>query len=210
MRTMTATLFSLVVISSAARADSSDEPAYVPTQSAVAGFQSEWLPVGGFMYDGPDGTAAQSASPAWGLSAWIGWEPMDRLEIGAQVRYVAGEAPPGNTQFGHELDVSARFAAHSRPYDKIDTWFSLAPGWSSAHLPGGPMYAYPDPAGFILDVGLGIAYPIEGRLWGVATAGYQRGFQHSSEHVLGRTWASQQIEMTTDYAHVGVGLAVRF
>ena len=209
MRTMTASLLS-VLVGTVARAAPYDEPAYVPTQSAVAGFQTEFLPVGGFMYDGPDGNAAQSAVPAWGLAAWLGWEPADRVEIGAQIRYVAGEAPPGNESYGHELDVAARFAAHSRPYDKIDTWFSVAPGWSTAHLPGAIMYTHPDPSGFVLDVGVGIAYPLEGRLWGVATAGYQRGFQRSSEYVLGPTWASHQIEMMTDYAHVGVGLAVRF
>jgi hypothetical protein len=209
MRTMTSSL-ALIVLAATAHGSPSDDPAYVPTQLVMAGFQTEWLPLGGFMYDGPDGVSAQSAVPAWGLAAWIGWEPMDRLEIGGQVRYVAGEAPPRTLAYGHELDVSARFAAHSRPYDQLDTWFALSPGWSAVHLPGARMYAAPDAAGFVLDVGVGIAYPLEGRLWGVATAGYQRGFQRSSEHVLGPAWASRQIEMMTDYAHVGVGLAVRF
>jgi hypothetical protein len=200
----------LVVSAGVARAAPYGEPSYVPEQKLVAGFQSEWLPAGGFYYSGPDGESSTPADTAWGFSGWFGWEVMDRVEVGAAARYVAREEPSGTMEIGHETDLAARVALHSRPYDRIDTWFAIAPGWSLVHLPVGPRYPYGDPDGFVLDLSGGIAYPLGGRLWGVGTAGYQRGFQRTHEPALGPNAPDELIELTTDYFHVGVGMAYRF
>ena len=200
----------LVFSTGVARAAPYDEPAYVPAQKLIAGFQSEWLPAGGYTYAGPDGNSSTPAEMAWGFSGWFGWEVMDRVEIGAAARYIAREEPSGTREIGHETDVAARVAVHSRPYDRIDTWFAVAPGWSFLHLPEGPAYPYGDPSGFVIDLGGGIAYPLGTQLWGVATAGYQRGFQYTSRPAAGPVPMDERVDLTTDYFHVGAGMAYRF
>ena len=193
-----------------ARAAPYGEPAFVPDQKMIAGFQSEWLPAGGFYYSGPDGQSSTPADTAWAFSGWFGWEPIDRVEIGGLARDVAREEPSGTMAIGHETVLAARVAVHTRPTDQVDVWFSFAPGWSMIHLPEGPRYAYGDPSGFVFDVGVGAGYPLGGRLWGVGTIGYQRGFQHAARAAYGPVPRDEMVDLTTDYLHLGVGLAYRF
>jgi hypothetical protein len=210
MRMLPTIAFVLVAAAGAARGAPYGDPAYVPAQKMIAGFQSELLPAGGFYFSGPEGESSTPADVAWGFSGWFGWEVMDRVEIGAQARYVAREEPSGTMEIGHETDLAARLAVHTRPSENIDAWFSVAPGWSFVHLPEGPAYPYGDPDGFSIDLGVGVAYPLGSKLWGVGTAGYQRGFQSTSEPGFGPMPGTEPVDLTTDYFHVGLGMAYRF
>lgn len=188
------------------------EPAYVPPQKRIAGVQLEWMPAGGIVYASNqhgeiDGDLAMTA----GISGWVGWEFTDRIEIGLEPRYISGERivlSDGTLDSGSELIVAAPLKFHGRWWEQLDFAFVLAPGYSHVFLPSS--FNVHDASGFTVDFAAEVAYPLDGRLWGVASFGYQRGFQRTLEKPGPLVTGSLEAAWATDYTHVGFGVATRF
>jgi hypothetical protein len=191
----------VVSLAGSALAHPSGEPAYVPTQLAQVGVQAEVLPVGS-MFSGYYDT-----SVAWAFSGWLGYEVVDRIELGIAPRYIGGVKPDGNFSAGHEIDVIPKISFHTRPADQVDVAFSLGVGYSWFSLPAGSEYQ--DPTGPVGEVDVSVSYPVGSGLWGVAGIGYQRGYQTTM--IFAREFMKEvEQEYSTDFFHLGAGLAYRF
>jgi hypothetical protein len=204
----------LVAVGSAgaARAARADDVRadYVPAGTHVTGASVDFMPSGMTVYSGNNGEGDYDVEPAYGATAWFGWEPTEGFEIGAQLRYIAHEKIVYDTGTGSELIGGLRIAAHTRPWDKLDLAFVLAPGFS--HVFVTPTTSLPDANGFTVDFALEASYPVARGLYGVFTLGYQRGFQETTEpsQIPADGMKPVPADWATDYLHVGLGLARRF
>ncbi len=187
-----------------ASASSDGDTGYVPPGKLVAGVTTEWLPGGSFLSGDVD------AQTAWGVSGWFGWEAVDRIELGISPRYIAHVAPVGDTYAGKEVDLEARIAFHTRPYRKLDLAFLAAGGFSWVHLAPEEMYVVADPSGPVGELGVSAAYPVGNGLWGVASLGYERGFQTTPYTSGGLIKTTEDTDFSTAFFHLGIGLAYRF
>lgn len=183
---------------------------YVPAGTRVVGASADFMPDGMTVYSGNLGEGDFDVDPAYGGTAWFGWEATEGFEIGGQVRYIGHERIAMDTGDGSELITSLRLAAHTRPWEQLDLAFVLAPGYSHVFMT--PTVNLPDAGGFTVDLQLEATYPISRGLYGVATLGYQRGFQRTSEpsQIPSDNGKPVPTDWATDYVHVGLGLAHRF
>ena len=200
-----AIVIGLVLVGSAGAALAED---YVPAGTRVAGVSADFLPAGGTTYSGNLGEGTFDVEPAYGGSAWFGWEATEGFEIGALARFIGHEQIVNDSGTGAELIGALRIAAHTRPWEQLDLAFVLSPGYSHVFMT--PTTNLPDASGFTVDLALEASYPIGHGLYGVATLGYQRGFQRTTEpyklapnNMATTAWA-------TDYLHLGLGLSRRF
>ncbi len=202
-----AIVIGLVLVGSAGAARAGD---YVPVGTRVAGASADFMPDGMTVYSGNYGEGDFDVEPAYGGSAWFGWEATEGFEIGALARYIGHEKIVNDTGTGSELIGALRIAAHTRPWDQLDLAFVLSPGYS--HVFVTPTTNLPDASGFTVDFALETSYPIGGGLYAVATLGYQRGFQRTTEPSQIPTDNMKPVttDWATDYLHLGLGLAHRF
>jgi hypothetical protein len=75
-----------------------------------------------------------------------------------------------------------------------------------------PTVNLPDAGGLTVDLAVETTYPISRGLYAVATLGYQRGFQRTSEpsQIPSDHMKPVPTDWATDFVHLGVGLAHRF
>jgi hypothetical protein len=209
MRTGSLIAIAMVAGAKLATAAPYGQPDYTPPEHWAGGAQLEWMPAGSFVYSGLMGEIDYDVSQAYGGTAWVGYELDGGFEIGAMTRVIAGEKPVADASSATELIVAPRLGFHTRPAGMLDVSFAISPGYSHVFFPSGA--SLPDPSGFTVDFAAGLAYPVSGtRLWGVATFGYQRGFQHTSEMSVGPHPMMLDANFATDYGHLGLGLAYRF
>jgi hypothetical protein len=194
----------------AAHAGIYEDTNFVQGKSFVAGGAVDWMPYGTHLYSGNLGEGIFDADTAYGGTAWLGWEMTDGFDMGVQARYIGHEQLTGDTVAGSELITALRIAAHSRPWQRLDLAFVLAPGYSHVFLPAN--INLPDSSGFTVDFAVEASYPVGGGWWGVMTVGYQRGFQETTEPSQIPTDKMKPVptDWATDYLHFGGGLAYRF
>lgn len=206
--------------SAAAVADTYGEPAYVPPQKHVAGVQLEWVPAGGITYSGNAGELDGDLAMTAAVSGWVGWEFTDGIELGVETRFVPNERivfsdGSTDTSTGNELVVAAPLRFHGRWWRQLDVAFVLAPGYSHVFVPDttnlfSDRTQLPDAGGFTIDFAGEAMYPLSGRVLGVVSFGYQRGFQRTHERVGGLIQQDMTTAWATDYTHIGLGVATRF
>lgn len=193
----------LMIGAGTATAETSEDNA--PAEHWQGGVEAEWMPAGSILYSGNYGEGDFDVDTAWGSTTWIGYEMEGGFEIGAAIRFIGHEHISGTDMTGEELDVGPRLAFHTHTSKDLEVSFAIEPAYSTIYLPSWSQW--PDPSGFTVDLVGGLMYRIQGRLWGIATLGYQRGFQRTTEVYLKMDAVTA---FATDYGHLGAGVAYRF
>jgi hypothetical protein len=113
---------------------------------------------------------------------------------------VKGDNSPNES--AKELDLRARLTGRVPLSPRARAFGRLSPAYSFILLPSPPPGATSttspsDPAGFVMDVAVGLEIAVLPNLAVVTDIGYQAGFQTSSEG-----------DLHTNYLHLGAGFAI--
>lgn len=106
---------------------------------------------------------------------------------------------------GQELDLRARVGGIAKVADTIRLFGYVAPGYSIVMVPDKPD-GQDNPAGFVLGFAAGAAFDLTPAMFLSGEVGYQVGYQGTTVSAPG---GDVDVELKTNYLHLGIGLGVR-
>ena len=154
------------------------------------------LEAGGFSGD-------TDAKFAFGIMPTFDFSLNQFLFVGVAPQYIFNVMPDdGDGSAGTELDLRARVGGIAKVADAVRVFGYLAPGYSIVMLPDDGFVPVDDPKGFVLGFAAGAAFDLAPSTYLTGEVGYQVGYQTTE-------LANNDVDIKTNYLHLGVGLGFR-
>jgi hypothetical protein len=206
---LAAALFGTLAASPAFADDSAAATSVTASTSAdsarkgVLQVQFEMMPVGTLSLKGQFGDILVDGSTdtalAGGVSARLEYDVLPFLSVGASPRIIFNVKGEHDTDSVDEVDLRARVTGHYRVLPGLEVFGFVAPGYSLLLPKTGTLENYP--RGFSVGAGAGVNLDVTKNAFVSLEGGYQMGFQKFQD---------ADIDLTTDYLHVGLGVGTRF
>jgi Outer membrane protein beta-barrel domain len=150
---------------------------------------------------------------AYGIGLNFDYDVLPWLSVGLAPRYILNILPEDagkDDKAIEQWDLRGRVTAHFPVIDKLQAYGFAAPGYSIIHDPNeNDPEAPDDPSGFVVAFGGGATYDITPSIYLAGEVGYQLGFQSTSiKNPL--NGSSIDMDVTTNFLHIGLGAGARF
>jgi SH3-like domain-containing protein len=174
-----------------------------PPASGMFGLMLELMPIGtlkaSLTIQGMTGSAVAETAFAAALAPFADWVASPNVSLGVSPRVIFHvRSDSGSGDSATEIDLRARLTGRLLLSPQATVFGRFSPGYSIVSLPSSAGVS--DPKGLVLDFSVGLETPVNPKAWLVVEIGYQRGFQSTSADGV-------DIDFTTNYLHLGVGLA---
>jgi hypothetical protein len=162
-----------------------------------------------------DDGESPSLGVSYGFRGLVAGEISRYVTIGLSPRVLFGlrfdgdDNRQGENETFSELDVALRITGHlPLASGGAELQIHAAPGYSWLLVPEDPdaIIEYPEPSGFVLGVGAGVAVPVSEHLLVVGDVGYTFGF-HRMEFEISDQRIDRGIGVNT--LHLGIGLQAK-
>jgi hypothetical protein len=168
-------------------------------QKGVLQVQFEMMPVGTVSLKSGPIDISNDTALAGGISARMEYDVLPFLSVGIAPRIIFNVKAEEADESVDEVDLRARVTGHYHVLPGLEVFGFVAPGYSLLLPKTGALENYP--RGFSVGAGAGVNLDVSKSTFVSLEGGYQMGFQEFQD---------ADVELSTDYLHVGLGVGTRF
>jgi hypothetical protein len=172
-----------------------------PAKKGSVAVQLELLPSGTLTLSGAGDDVSNDTDTAFALGGNLAFAVHPNFSIGFAPRIIFGVQGEGGTETAKEFDLRARAELHGAIAPNAQVFGFVAPGYSFLVMPSD--FPADDPSGLVVAFGAGASVDVTPQVFLTGEIGYQVGFQSTS-------FQGTDVDVTTDFLHLGVGAGTRF